>query len=169
MKSPERSDSFLRPPPGSHPQDVQEKHAERSTSNERAARGGWKDDARHVFVLNSSLMCDLCGSAVSDGSGTGRDCTRRFNYTCVAQKRIGKRRCSRASIPAKAIEDAIPSRLKTFGIADAAMNGAISKADAGKEVRRRARGRCQGPAASLQLFASRRADDSDRRDSRALS
>lgn len=112
--------------------DVQKKLAERSTTNERATRGGWKDDAQHIFILNSILVCGLCGSAISHDSGTGRDGTRRFYYTCVARKRHGKNRCSCPSIPATAIEDAILSRLKTFGIDDKALHAIISKADAGK-------------------------------------
>ncbi len=115
---------------------VQKKLAERSTKQPgRTTRGGWKQDAQHIFVLNSLLFCGQCGSALTHDSGTGRDKTPRFYYTCVKKRKHGTGQCSCPSLPAEAIEEAILKRLRSLSLDAGAMKAVVAKGRVGKDER----------------------------------
>ena len=79
--------------------------------------------ARHVeqgavdYLLTGKAFCGLCGAAMIGDSGTSRDGTRHYYYTC--QSRKARKGCTKKSLQKDALESAVISFVLDFVLSDA--------------------------------------------------
>lgn len=96
---------------------VQEKLESRSRKRgqEGVRKEGWKDDPAHVYILRGLVYCGHCGSAMTPDWATGANRAHHY-YTCTNRLKYGVKKCSSHRLPATALENAILTRLQTFGV-----------------------------------------------------
>lgn len=82
--------------------DLWEKVQEKLKRNEKR---GPRSGGKHDFILTGKLFCGKCGHSMVGDSGTGKNGTKHYYYTCVTKKR--GEGCDKKSIPALGIENDI--------------------------------------------------------------
>ena len=93
---------------------------ERSTFEE--AQRMKKKTARHIeqgsvdYLLTGKAFCGYCGSAMIGDSGTSKDGTRYYYYTCQAHK--ARKGCEKRSVRKERLEEAVVDFVLDFVLSD---------------------------------------------------